>query len=1379
MPDTSLAELEVTALRSLEQLAAERARLEIDTERAFAARKQGEESAYQKTAAELTATYQKESQTVQGRYQQVRKGILAQFETENQATEKEYDEARRKIVGRANTVRKNAKKENEDSRWQALAVFEGSKSDVVKRNKERELEIKVNDEQLQTLKADSEFPLADCRKFLDPALDAAPVEPLPPAEDPFAAFLEQIKQAEELLLPVRKLGLPRFLKWQTFVWPFLFLGAAAGVGLALVTNITVGAVVGVVLAIASAIGCRFWLVSAAKKQVGLAYPPFRKALIESEQLLQQCRDLSKTTFERQKVEIEERREGDTKKAEEKFERLNAEAEERRKSDAKLADEKYPPVLAEIAKRRDEAMKQAEDRYPKRLAELKEKYEQDAKQLQDNFKSQKDKTAKEYKEAWDNLIARWTNGLGEVNGIVASVNAEGDRLFLDWHNTDIDHWEPPTAVPPVLRFGEFQIDQSQIPDGVPRDPRLKSIGPTKFTLPAFLPFPNMGSLLLKASDATGRGEAAKLLQSVMIRYATSIPPGKVRFTIIDPVGLGENFAAFMHLADYSPLLVTNRIWTETPHIDQRLADLSEHMENVIQKYLRNEFQSIEEYNVHAGEVAEPFRILVVANFPVNFSETAAKRLLSIASSGARCGVYTLISVDQKQQMPSGTQLKDLEPLCLNLTWKEGKFHWRDPNFNRFPLLLDTPPEPVRYSKIMHDVGDKAKNANKVEVPFEFIAPKPEDYWTQDSRAGVDVPLGRAGATKLQSLKLGKGTSQHVLTAGKTGSGKSTLLHAMITNAALRYSPDQVELYLIDFKKGVEFKVYASMELPHAKVIAVESEREFGLSVLQRLDLELKTRGDRFRDLGVQDLRGYRDATNNVPPLPRILFIVDEFQGFFVEDDKIAQEVSLLLDRLVRQGRAFGIHVILGSQTLSGSFSLPRSTLGQMAVRIALQCSEADAHMILSEDNGAARLLTRPGEAIYNDANGMVEGNNFFQVVLLSDESRNGYLRRLRQKCIDMNRPPTDQIVFEGNLPAVPAKNFQLNQLLNAPAWGEPPKSDQAWLGDAIAIKDPTAAVFRPQSGNNLLMVGQTEAGALGMFNMIIISLAAQHRPEAPDHRGEGVGFYLLDGTPADAANAGILPKLAEVVPHPFRVVTWRELGATMTELAAEVERRQKGDPGEAANLYLFVYDLQRFRDLRKGDDDFGFSKYGEDKPVSPAKNFSAILRDGPPVGVHTIVWCDSLNNLNRAFDRQGLKEFEIRVLFQMSANDSSNLIDNPAAGKIGELRALYFSEEEGKLEKFRPYGLPGEDWLGFVRTQLKNRVSADNTGDGDGNGQSPSASPILPVEDGAAPAETSESANGNEPAPEPEQANGAEPTNGAEPSDGHEATDVTAPTEATG
>ena len=195
------------------------------------------------------------------------------------------------------------------------------------------------------------------------------------------------------------------------------------------------------------------------------------------------------------------------------------------------------------------------------------------------------------------------------------------------------------------------------------------------------------------------------------------------------------------------------------------------------------------------------------------------------------------------------------------------------------------------------------------------------------------MGRSGATKLQYVRLGRGVAQHVLIAGKTGSGKSTLLHAMVTNLAMWYSPDEVEFYLVDFKKGVEFKTYATHNLPHARAIAVESDREFGLSVLQRLDAELTRRGNLYRKAGTQDLAAYRKSPGAVR-MPRTLLMIDEFQEFFSEDDKLAQDAGVLLDRLVRQGRAFGIHVLLGSQTIGGSSGLARSTIGQMAVRIAL-------------------------------------------------------------------------------------------------------------------------------------------------------------------------------------------------------------------------------------------------------------------------------------------------------------------------------------------------------------------------------------------------------------------------------------------------------------
>ena len=72
------------------------------------------------------------------------------------------------------------------------------------------------------------------------------------------------------------------------------------------------------------------------------------------------------------------------------------------------------------------------------------------------------------------------------------------------------------------------------------------------------------------------------------------------------------------------------------------------------------------------------------------------------------------------------------------------------------------------------------------------------------------------------------------------------------------------------------------------------------------------------------------------------------------------------------------------------------------------------------------------------------------------------------------------------------------------------------------------------------------------------------------------------------------------------------------------------------------------------------------------------------------------------DRAAMREFDNRILFQMSANDSSNLIDSPAANKLGFYRALAYSEEQGVLEKFRPYAVPSKTWLDHVRDKLSNR-----------------------------------------------------------------------------
>lgn len=971
-------------------------------------------------------------------------------------------------------------------------------------------------------------------------------------------------------------------------------------------------------------------------------------------------------------------------------------------------------LSELRADRDRALKHNENSLKKHRAEQKVRQAEerasveealvtDQQQAKDRFDAESQLVESEqvqkreenhhwHTQAWTALLRDWKTACDDVLQSCRAVAREAEQWFPPFNRPLI----LPKSLPMGLPLGMMRWSLDMFPDGTPEDPQLPRPDLSKAPYPALLPFPERASLLVRAHDL-GKAVGIEALQAILLRAWTAMPAGKVRCTIIDPVGRGENFSAFMHLADHDEKLVDYRIWTEQTQIDERLTNLTVHMENVLQKYLRNQYETLAEYNAQAGEVAEPFHFLVVAHFPVNFSEDAARRLVSLASAGARCGIYTLVMLDTKQPMPHGFNVADLENVCTILDWnkEQARFVWEDEDFGEFPLELEKLPPPDRCTELLKQVGDEAVRASKVEVPFEWIMPPREDWWKSDSATDIRVPIGRFGAQGKQWLELGHGTSQHVLVAGKTGSGKSTLLHVLISQLAMFYSPREIELYLVDFKKGVEFKAYASLSLPHARVIAVESEREFGLSVLQRLDAELSKRGELYRTAGVNDLASYRAVAaknGELPYLPRVMLIVDEFQEFFIEDDKTSHEASLLLDRLVRQGRAFGMHVLLGSQTIGGAYSLARSTIDQMAVRIALQCSEADAHLILSRDNTEARLLSRPGEAIYNPMHGLLEGNHLFQVVWLNDSKRDELLRQLR----DLGRQREEYlspIVFEGAVPADLKQNQLLQELMHES--NKPASTWKAWLGDAVAIKDPTCAVFRKQSGSNCMILGQQEEVAIGLTVSSLVSLSAGVDPALAEP-----SIHLVIGQALDPTSEAVVNALPEL--FPVRIWQPRELGALLAQLAEEIDRRATGNgSGHASPQFLFLYGLQRLRDLRRPDDDFGFSKKGDEK--TPYRLFTHVLKEGPLSGVFTMLWCDTLVNLQRCVDRPTLREFDQRVLMQMSAADSSTLMDSPVAAKLGAQRALYYTEDQGKIEKFRPYALPTIEWLRELQMRQANAV----------------------------------------------------------------------------
>ncbi len=1294
MPELSLIQRERLLLKRLASEVVDRAKAERSLDERRQKSTARAEREHQDAIATSEADFKKQLVVLEADHKKRADAVHADHEARLSAARARMESHLRRYTARTNGLGKLAGAEHEESKWLAETLVE---SGDLKIRSEFEVSRKGIEKNLNNLR--------HARLMANGLLEDHHHDPMPAPEEQQApsdppetlpvlaeAFKEARERVEALFWALGQAVSPLILRWGPIA---IVMAAAAGAGgygayrwqhAASAESIAIwaGSSAAAALVVMGAIKVLM------RRRVPAATAALSAAMTEAQLAGERCLKRAQADRDRQSVELLARRDEELKKAERKLTMAKREIARRNNIGSPRLRDRHSRRLADIRSRTDRRLDELKSAYAEQIRAAEAAKEQRRVAAIDRHTATIQELDDLDRSERGIVEQHWKESIAQIQSEAAAITATMADLCPPWSDPVWEKFRARDQVPPAVSFGRIDADIAALPGGLSTHPQLQVAGPTAFALPAMLDLFDRGSLLIHAgNDAAAGARAVQLLNEVMLRLLTAFPPGKIRFTILDPIGLGQNFAGFMHLADHDEQLVGAKIWTEPKHIEQRLTDLTEHMETVIQKYLRNEYETIQEYNRQAGEVAEPYRFLVIADFPANLTEAAAKRLASIAQSGARCGLYTLIASglgESKARPPSWLPIAALEQSSAVLAIKGAAWSWQDEELSKWPLTVEQPPPEDRLTALLHQVGAAAKDASRVQVSFDFVSPKPDGLWSLDSADEVRVPLGRAGAKALQYITLGRGTAQHALIAGRTGSGKSTLLHVLITNLALWYSPDQIEMYLVDFKKGVEFKTYATHVLPHARVVAVESEREFGLSVLRKLDAELTRRGQLFREAGSQDVAGFRRHLGGKGVLPRVLLIVDEFQEFFVEDDKLAQEASLLLDRLVRQGRAFGMHVVLGSQTLGGAYSIARSTIGQMAVRIALQCSEADSYLIMSEDNAAPRLLSRPGEAIYNDVSGRIEGNNLFQIVWLPDTKRDQCLDTVHDRIRANGRPvPPPPIVFEGNIPGDLAKNHLLGAMLDRSA--PPPSVPRAWLGEPISIKEPTAATFRRQSGGNLLIVGQQEDAASAMLVSASLSLLAHGNAR----------LLILDATPADVPHAGVLEAIVARVPRSATFFRPRDAAAAVGEAFAELKRRETAERHDAPPVYLIISGLQRLRDLRK-EDEFSLSPSG-DEPRTPAQQFGHLLREGPPLGVHVIVWCDTATNVDRALDRNALREFDTRVLFQMSASDSTHMIDTPAASNLGRNRALLHSEETGVIEKFRPYAPADPQWLDSALKRL--------------------------------------------------------------------------------
>lgn len=785
-------------------------------------------------------------------------------------------------------------------------------------------------------------------------------------------------------------------------------------------------------------------------------------------------------------------------------------------------------------------------------------------------------------------------------------------------------------------------------------------------------------LFITSDDSTMPQAVEFIHQILWRLLASVPASKANLVLIDPLGRGQNFTNFMSLADYDPQMVGHRVWTTEEHIETRLGEMVHHAEDLLQSCLRDRFERIEDYNREAGALAEPYSVVAAVGFPNGLNRNAYRHMNALIESGLRCGNTVLMVGDRKAVWPSDMPAP-IQSKCLRIDVSE-ELGWRlqVDRLDQFELSPHVGPDNEERQQLIDRLGRNAVEAARVEVPLgQLIDEEAAPENTTDD--GFAITVGTQGAGRPIFLSIGEGVKQHVLIAGKTGSGKSTLLHSLITAGAMKYQPDQLQYFLLDFKKGVEFKPYADSGLPHARVIGIESEREFGRSVLQRLDRELQERGEKFRVHSVQSIGQYKKKAGE--QLPRIVLVVDEFQELFVRDDRIANECTMLLDRIVRQGRSFGLHVVLSSQSLAGAYSLPRATLGQMAIRIAMQCSESDAALILSDENTAAKMIRRPGEAIYNDAGGLVEGNQPFQVAWLSASEHQRMLQKITLRDAEFEIGLQPRVVFEGNRPSRWRRDLADVALLQ-----DSNENVIGLIGESVDIGPPVSVQFRDEPGRNLLVVA-TEEVRTAIQALLLVSFLKTH---------PSTQIYVFEGHRKRPKKP--LWESLDLSGFDLRVAAPRDCESKIIEIEKLVQARMDGDQDHSP-LFMFIDPLERFRELRQ-EENFSFSLSGDTDAKSASAALQSILKDGPSVNVFAVVACASVETLTRWLPRSSHRDLELRLLGQMNPSDSAFLIDSSEASQLSGATILLYDDADGGVQKCRVFECPNpEDLARWLNVDL--------------------------------------------------------------------------------
>ena len=745
-------------------------------------------------------------------------------------------------------------------------------------------------------------------------------------------------------------------------------------------------------------------------------------------------------------------------------------------------------------------------------------------------------------------------------------------------------------------------------------------------PALIPLEQTNGLCF-LTHFENRELILKTMQSIALRLAMSLPTGLCKFTLYDGTGLGQNLIS---LSNISPKIKGENILADPDELKRALNAAKTEIPNIIQKVLGHKYlgKSLIDYNKEAGELAKPYHFLFITDFPRTLSKDHVESIEKIIESGKQAGVFVIMSLDTSYEFKNSYDynlMKVLDYITV-IYEKDNIYHIKnlpDEKFlNRFRLLIDgNLPDYDTLEKIQETINNSIKVIKKVEVDITDQLTENNLLEKKDGSLGIETPIGKINTTDIQyfTLSIEDGSSiipHHCLIGGETGIGKTILLHNIICNTAWLYSPDNVQFILLDYKEGTEFKPYEN--LPHVKVLSIQSEVEYGVSVFRFLNDEIERRGKLFKAANVSNIAKFNEKGSE--KLPRILVIIDEFQKL-LDSSRTTVFIAGALDDIGRRGRSFGINLILSTQSLGGIDI--RNALSHIGLRIALKISIKDCEQILGPMNHVPNTLTKKGEAIYNARGGLTEGNQRFQTAYLSDSKLLNQINKIKEKVEERYNTdkPFKRFIYDGTIDA----DIRNNPDLDLEKLERDDKKCIVYVGEPVALEEKHSHyLLRRQNESNVLILGKDIASATA----ILYHSLNQIIPQSQDNSR----FYVCNKLNVDEDSYGKLQPLMKKYLNLKIVERDAEIEIVIKEISDELEKR-KSENKTSDRIVLVLSDIYNARILRKS----GHS-------VPPViQSLINILKDGPSFDIHTIVYAGSYANFNAILDAHTmLHEFEIKI-----------------------------------------------------------------------------------------------------------------------------------------